>query len=382
MASPRPLPASISDRASDLLIVGGGIIGLAVGREAARAGLSVRLLERGEPGCEASSAAAGMLSAQIHSEAASPLLEMALASRDLYPDFIAEVREESGIDIRLSDHGTLVVARRPSTLESLEKQERFQRAAGLPVERLGGNEIRRVEPSLAKDVLEGLYFQRDGSVDNAVLVRALATAAMRAGVALHPDLPASRLLVEGDRIQGVETGARRFTAGSVLIAAGAWSGEVGGAGVPPLPTHPVRGQMVALAASAPRRVVFDEDCYLVPRGHGRLLVGSTMERVGFDRRVTAEGITGLAAAASALAPELSRAPILSSWAGLRPATDDGLPAIGPGSLPGLYYACGHLRHGILLAPITARLIVRLLRGEPPGHDLTPFDPRRFASRPA
>lgn len=382
MARVRLPPASISDRVSDLLIVGGGIIGLAVAREAARAGLSVRLLERGDPGCEASSAAAGMLSAQVHTEAASPLLELALASRDLYPGFIAEVREESGIDLRPSDYGTLLVARRPSTLDSIEKQERFQRAAGLPLERLDGQEIRRLEPSLAEDVLEGLYFQRDVSVDSALLVRALATAAGRAGVALHPGLPASRLLVEGGRIEGVEAGARLFTAGAVLIAAGAWSGEVNGAGVPPLPTHPVRGQMVSLVAAAPRRIVFDETCYLVPRDHGRLLVGSTMERVGFDRRVTAEGITGLTAAASALAPDLGRAPIISTWAGLRPATDDGLPAIGPGSLPGLYYACGHLRHGILLAPITARLFVRMLCGEPAEHDLAPFDPQRFASRPA
>jgi len=382
MGSPRAASAQPSATTSDLLILGGGIIGLAAAREATRAGLSVRLLERDRPGCEASSAAAGMLGAQVEADGPGPLLELALAGRDLYPDFIAGLRAECEIDPGYLDHGTLVVARHPSALESLREQERFQRAAGWTLERLDGDEVRRLEPSLSGEILAGLYFRRDGSVDNAALVRALASAAIRSGVALHAGLPASRLIIEGGAVHGAEAGGRRFTAGAVLIAAGAWSGDVVGEGLQPLPTHPVRGQILSLAAAAPRQIVVDDACYLVPRGNGRVLVGSTMEEVGFDRRITAEGIAGLAAAASALVPALAEAPILSGWAGLRPATGDGLPAIGPGALPGLYYACGHLRHGILLAPITARLIVRLLRGEPPGHDLTAFDPRRFASRSA
>jgi glycine oxidase len=370
-------------RSNDVVVVGGGIIGLALAREAARAGLSVLVLEKGEPGRESSSAAAGILAPQIEAETAHPLLSLCLASRDLYPDFAREVRSESGIDPDLMERGTLVLARDPESIAALDRRHAFQRSVGLEVERLAGDDLRRLEPDLAPVFEAGLFLPRDYWIDNVRLLRALRLSAERAGASLVTGVRATGLVVERGKTRGVETEQGTHPAGAVVIAAGAWSGEIGARDLPPLPMHPVRGQIVSLSPrdSAPRRVLFAESSYLVPRNDGQVLVGSTMETVGFDKRVTAEAIAALIDFALSLIPALRRADFHSAWAGLRPATDDGLPAIGAGPVPGLLYACGHLRNGILLAPLTARIVVRLLRGEGPGLDLSPFDPTRFARSP-
>ncbi|PYS96838.1 MAG: glycine oxidase ThiO [Acidobacteria bacterium] len=364
-------------RSADVIVVGGGIIGLSIAREAARNGLAVRLFERGQPGCEASSAAAGMLCPQLDAEASDPLLALGLASRDLYPGFARDVRDESGTDPCLMDHGTLRVAAGPEGLSLLDRLHAFQRSAGLPAERLDAREARRMEGALGGGVEGALFLPEDRSIDNARLVSALAVAAARAGALIHAGCPVTGLRMEGGRVVGVEAGAEAHAAGAVVIAAGAWSGEIAGGGLAPVPAAPVRGQMVCVRSSAVRNAVAGDACYLVPRGDGRLLVGSTMERVGFDKSVTAEAVARLTAAAIDLVPALRDAAFLQAWAGLRPASGDELPVIGSGPAAGLWYACGHLRNGILLAPITALVIVRLLRGESPGIDLTPFDPRRF-----
>lgn len=362
----------------DVIVVGGGIIGVSIAREAARSGLRVRLFERGEIGCEASSAAAGLLGPQIELESGDPLQALGLASRDLYPEFAGSIAEESGLDPCLLEQGTLVLPRGAAEIEAIDRQAAFQRSLGLPAERVGGQALRRLEPSLHPDLTEGLYLPRDCSVDNVLLVRGLARAAARAGARLVQGARIDRLLVEGGHVTGVGAGGDTFQAGAVVIAAGAWSQEIGGEGVTPLPTHPVRGQMVCLGPSAvPVHPLHATACYLVPRRDGRILVGSTMERAGFEKRVTASGLSTIAAAAIAVVPALAEAPFHSAWAGLRPACEDGLPAIGRGGASGLIYACGHLRNGILLAPITAQVVGRLLRGEDPGIDLARFDPRRF-----
>ena len=317
----------------DVLVVGGGIIGLAIAREAARAGMRVRLLEKGAIGREASSAAAGLLGPQLGTDRPDPLLPLCLASRDLYPVFAREVADESGIDPALLDPGTLVVAARAGEAEALDRQCAFQRSIGLPAERVRGGELRRLEPSLRADCVEGLYLPRDRSVDNVLLVQGLERAAERSGAHLERGARVDRLLVANGRVVGVQAGPERVGAGAVVIAAGAWSGDIAGDGLPPVPSVPVRGQIACLGP-----------------------------------------------AAVALVPALRDAPFHSAWAGLRPATGDDLPAIGRGAAPGLLYACGHLRQGILLAPLTGLLILRLLRGADPGFDLTAFDPGRFQNR--
>jgi glycine oxidase len=366
----------------DVLVVGGGIIGLAIARETARAGLRTTLLERGEPGCEASTAAAGMLGAQVDAEPGDPLLAICLASRELYPAFARQIASESGIDPCLMDHGTIEVARDEDEMARLLARHAFQRELGLPVERLDRRGLLRLEPSLDETIAGGLFLPSDRSIDNALLVRGLRISAERSGARLRTGIAVDRLVLEAGRVAGVEAKGERIRSGAVVVAAGAWTGEISGDGVPPLPSHPVRGQMVALSARTPRHIVCGGGRYLVPRSDGRVLVGSTMERVGFDRRVTAAAVESLVLAAAALVPRLRGAPVRATWAGLRPACEDGLPAIGAGPAAGLYYACGHLRNGILLAPITARLMLEVIRGGPSDPMLARFDPRRFAGRNA
>jgi len=367
------------ERIDDVVVVGGGIIGCAIAREAARAGLRVHLLEKGAIGGEASGAAAGLLCPQAEADPDDPLFGIGLASRDLYPEFVRQVAEESGIDPALSERGTLLLARPGPEADGLDRTAASQRALGLAAERLSGEPLRRMEPGVHPDWSEGLYLPRDWSIDNAVLMRALEVSAARGGARIQSGVRVDRFLVEGGRVAGVMAGGERVRAGAVVVAAGAWTSDIGGPGIPPLPSSPVRGQIVCFGpAPAPAGALYTHGFYLVPRRDGRVLAGSTMERAGFDKSVTGSGLASLSASALALVPALGGAPLHSVWAGLRPATPDERPAIGRAQAPGLLYACGHLRSGILLAPLTARVIGRLLREEDPGMDLSPFDPRRFS----
>lgn len=370
-------------RSSDVLIVGGGIIGLAIAREAALAGLSVRLFEAGEPGGEASGAAAGMLGAQLEAERHDPLTDLGLASRRLYDGLIAALRESSGIDPNYRTEGTLVVARSTDEQAALQRRFAFQRESGLAVERLDRAAVLRFEPEIGASPAGGLLLPDDRSVEPRLLMQGLRRAAERAGADIRCAAPVQRVLSKSRRVVGAEVAGEVWVAGTVVMAAGAWSGAIEGEVIDPLPTSAVKGQIVCLQAepSVLRHVLWSTGIYLVPRGDGRIVIGSTSERVGFDRRVTAGAMSSLIERAVTLLPALAGAAFHSAWAGLRPALPDGLPAIGPGPVAGLQYACGHFRHGILLAPITARIIVRLLRGESPEVDLAPFDPRRFAPGP-
>jgi glycine oxidase len=370
-------------RADDVVIVGGGIIGLAIARAAARAGMRTSVLEMAEPGAAASAAAAGLLSPQLEAERPGPWLDLGLRSRDLYPEFAGAVRDESGIDPGLARRGILVLEPGPEEAGRLEARLAAQRALGLPAETVRGEALRRLEPALTTRVSGALLLPADGWIDAALLVRGLRVAAGRAGARLRFGARVTGLRRRGDAVTGVLTDAGPVAAGAVVIAAGAWSSQIAAAGLPPVPVHPVRGQIVCrrLEPGALGHALYSEECYLVPRGDGRVLAGSTMERVGFDARTTPEAVAALRSAAIELVPALGRARGEEAWAGLRPATGDGLPAIGPGGARGLFYATGHLRNGILLAPVTARIVTRLLLGEDPGCDLAPFSPRRFGGAP-
>src|SRR3989442_3452204 len=237
------------DRIDDVVVVGGGIIGCAIAREAARSGLRVRLLEKGAFGREASGAAAGLLSPQAEADGVDPLFLLCLASRDLFPEFSRQVAEESGLDPALSEHGTLVVARRGAEAEALDRRAAFQRSLGLAAERLGGEALRRMEPALHPDWSEGLYLPRDWTVDNAVLVRGLEISAGRLGARLQGGARVERLMVANGRVVGVETPGERVPAGAVVIAAGAWAAAIAGPGVSPPPSHPVRCPIVWFRSS-------------------------------------------------------------------------------------------------------------------------------------
>ncbi len=311
---------------ADVAVVGGGVIGLALARELSSRGADVVVVERGRTGEEASSAAAGLLSAQSDAESPSPFFELARRSRDLYPDWSSALREETGIDVGWRRTGVL----RCGTLESLERFA-WQLDAGLPLERLQPPEIARLSAGrAARELSHGLFFPEDAAVDNRQLVRAL----------------------------------RSWANFDAMLPFG-------------IPVEPVRGQIVELTDEQPfPTVLASDDVYLVPRSNGRILVGATVERVGFRKEVTAAGVARLLAAALALAPTLERARMSDAWSGLRPGTPDGLPLLGESPVSGLFLAAGHFRNGVQLAPLTALLIADALAGVA-SEDLSPFSPERF-----
>jgi glycine oxidase len=366
--------------AQDVVIVGGGVIGLAIARDLAATGRSVRLLEKSEPGSEASGASAGMLAAQIEAHQASPLLALALRSRDLYPAFLRDLEEETGIGVDLRTEGALVVGRSEEERRTLDREAQAQQALGLPVAWLERDALLRKEPVLSEDLCGGFHLPREHSLDPVRLTRALRRSAEAKGAVIASRTEATRIEANpGGRPAVLTAGGECHAADAVVLAAGAWSSAVAAAGFTPPPAEPVRGQIVCFRApDLLSHIVIGTDAYLVPRGDGRIVVGSTMERAGFDRSVTAEGLLRLTSAALALVPPLRGRPFSGAWAGLRPGSPDGLPILGC-LADGVYAACGHLRLGVTLAPITARLVTALIAGTEPGIDLTPFRPERFGA---
>ena len=344
--------------------------------------MSVRLLERGEIGGEATGASAGMLAAQLEAHEPGPLQALSLRSRALYPAFLRALQGETGESVDLRREGALVVALDDAEREAIARAASAQRQLGLDVTTLDAVEIRGIEPSISGDVRGGMHLPHEHTLDPRRLVEMLRRAAEAAGAEVRTGVTVGGVLMERGTARGVRVPCEADQeAREVVVAAGAWSGGLEAEGLSVPPSEPVRGQMLCFAAPGiVRHVVASEEVYLVPRSDGRLLAGSTMERAGYDRSVTAAGMARLAAAAIRLVPRLAAAAFHSAWAGLRPGAPDGLPVLGRAA-PGLLYACGHLRNGIVLTPITAAIVGALLRGERPEHDLAPFDPSRFDSRP-
>ena len=369
----------------DCVVIGGGVIGLCVARELAGAGLTVTLVERDRLGRGSSHAAAGMLAPQAEADEDDAFFRFARRSREMYTAFAAELLEETNTDIELDRTGTLCVAFTETEELKLARRHAWQSAANLQVERLAPDEARKIEPHLSNDLRAALLLPDDWQVENRRLTHALAASCATRGVEL---LTGTEVLnVErdaiGKRVEGVHTSRGRIATSTVVVAAGAWASRLGGFGAN-RKIEPVRGQMICLEASPPivRHVVYGEHAYLVPRRDGRLLVGATVEQVGFDARVTAGGVGALAAQATKIVPRTSGLPFADAWASLRPRAADALPVIGrAGETEGLIFAAGHYRNGILLAPLTARLVCDLVvagsHAEAP-EMLRDFSPARFA----
>jgi glycine oxidase len=370
----------------DVAVVGAGVIGLAIGWRAAQRGLSVVVLERGdEPARQTSAVAAGMLapiSETLPTEL--PLMRLGLDSVQKYPEFIAELNEATGMDTGYLRCGTLLLARDGDEAESLARELALRESLGLAAHRLRASEARRLEPGLAPTLRLALDVPDDHAIDPRKLTAALVHGLVAAGGELRTNAPVAELTTTDGRVTGARTEAgERVAAEQVVVAAGPWSSSLDG--VPDgasVPVHPVKGQILRLhdpgGPGLLTRVVRFTGGYLVPRGDGRYVLGATMEERGFDTTVTAGAVFELLRDAFELVPSVTELVIDELSAGLRPATPDNLPALGPGALPGLHWATGHFRHGILLTPITAEIVVGGLIGEPTPDE---FAPGRFAAVP-
>jgi glycine oxidase len=356
---------------TDVLVVGGGTIGLAIAWRCAQRGLQVTLCERGELGSGASHVAAGMLGPIAEAgfgEAAGHLLDLGLESAGLWPGFAAELAEASGTESRLRSDGTLIVARDSDEAAALERELTFRGELGLEVIRLRPSEARRLEPALTPTLRLAAVVPSEQSVDPRWLVAALARASRAAGAELREHAPVERLLGESQPVRGVLLGSgERIHARSVVLAAGAWS-----AGLAEVAVRPVKGQIMRLrdpgGPGLLERVVRFEGGYLVPRGDGDYVLGATVEERGFDVTVTAGGLHQLLRDASELVPGVLELEVLELAAGLRPGTPDNLPLIGRDPVSGLVRATGHHRNGILLTPVTAELVVGAVDGAAPAAD--------------
>ena len=363
---------------ADVVIVGGGIIGCALARELATRGAAVTVIEKAEPGAEASGAAAGLLAPQAEGLARGPFFDLALESRRLYPAWSAALEDESGMAVGYRKTGILRCALPGSAAE--RDAFAWQRREGLAVEEKDAGEIAALTGgSVSEEIREAVFFPDDGVVDNPRLTRALWVAAALRGVEFLLGRTVRRFLVRGGRCAGVETEEGPVAAAQTVNAAGAWAGFDPDF---PVPIEPVHGQIVEVESAAPAlaTVVESRDVYVVPRG-GSWLLGSTAERIGFEKRVTAGTVARLVAAAARLLPALENAAFRRAWSGLRPGTPDGLPVLGRGALPGLYLATGHFRNGILLAPVTALAMADCLGGSG-ARDLSAFALGRFPETPA
>lgn len=360
----------------DVVVAGGGPVGAACARELALAGRRVLMLDpEGESG-QAWRAAAGMLAPQMEADQDDPLLELGLAARDQCESLAAALRESIGADIGLWREGIAHVAGDEKEAGELWSKVARQRQQGHLADWLDAGEVKSRWPWLGPTA-GALWAPHEGALEPERLVAALRQDARRLGAVLEQEA-AIGVESRGDRVTAVTGRRGRYTAGDVIVAAGAWSAGI--AGVPrPLAVAPVRGQMAAFAwpAGARRAIIYGRGGYLVARGE-EAIAGSTMEYAGFDPRVSSVGLARVFASAAALCPALSGAEARRTWAGLRPMTPDGLPILGAEPrLQGLWYATGHGRNGILLAGLTGHLIRQLLAGETPDEDLEPFSPGRF-----
>jgi glycine oxidase len=364
------------------LVVGGGIIGCATAYELAKAGCTVTLLERATPGAEASGAAAGMLASHGES-AATSFRDLAVASWRLFPDVARELKERTGIDVEYVTRGTIYPLYSAQHLREVREQAAAATGPGLGIEAWDRSELDTHEPVLSTKVSGAMFVRGNHWVNNQRLVVAYAQAAASAGVNLVTGCTVSQVVVDGGRARGVTADGERYDADVVVLAAGAWTGALTASLGQPLPVEPRRGQMVALAHVPPvlSHCIHGDTVYLVPRPSGELLIGATVERAGFHRAVTAEAIAGLLGAAIELVPALATLPISRTWYGFRPWAPDSLPILGPWpNIEGLWVATAHFRNGILLAPITARLMTEWIVSGQPSMSVKEFLPDRFLNR--
>jgi len=348
----------------DVIVIGGGVIGLSIARELAPR-KSVLLLDRGPTGNGTSWAAAGMLSPLSEANNDGPFFQLCTRSFSMYEEFVRSLVDETGIDCGYSDNeGVLTLATTSEAASTLQCRAAWQQKAAFQVELLSGDDVRKLEPLVTAPVQKALFTPRERSVAPRQLVNALRESCLNRGVDIET----------GVNVHSID----QFKAPNVIIASGVWSGELKGLD-PIIPVQPRKGQILSLATpSRPfKRIIRWQHTYFVPRGSGEMIVGATEENAGFDRSNTPAGIGQLLNEAQQISSHVGAYPILEMWSGLRPATPDHLPIIGPSSIPGVFYATGHYRNGVLLAPVTASIIAELIENGKPTTAIDSFLPSRF-----
>jgi glycine oxidase ThiO len=366
---------------SEILIIGGGVIGLALARSLKKlAAGRITILERGTVGRESSFAAAGMLAPQAETDKLDDFFYFCNESNKLYPQFAAELLDETGIDIELDCAGTLYLAFSDADVREINRRYVWQKGAGLAIEHLTAEEIRRSEPFVSPDVREGLFFPNDRQVENRKLLSALQKFAELNEIQIVENAEVGNLIVKNGKATGAETETGMFAAETIILTAGAWTSLVKVNNLDlPFQVRPIRGQMLSFQAARRffQRVIYSPRGYLVPRLDGRILAGATVEDVGFDKSVTGAGIDFLHEHALEIAPSLANLEINDKWSGLRPLAADGMPVLG--ALPeadNLFAATAHYRNGILLAPITAETLASKIVNNVESRYLQIFSPQR------
>jgi glycine oxidase len=363
-----------------VVVVGAGIIGAAIADALARRGVEVVVLDARPPGHGASRASAGILAPYVEAAEDSPLLPLGVGSLAMYDEFVGGAAARSGRSIEYARSGTLQVALSEPEHRHLRASSEWLARRGVAHQWLDAGAARALEPSVAPAAIGALRIPEHALVGVGSLVTALVQSARLAGARFESPAEVSRI-VPRDREVEIRCGDRRLGADVAVVAAGAWTSRLRIDGVPPLPVRPVRGQLLHLRwidDARPSHVVWGPDCYAVPWSDGSLLAGATMEEAGFDERTTAAGVATLAKAVAAILPAAAGATMIEARAGLRPATPDGLPLVGAlPSVPRVWFATGHFRNGILLAPLTASLAERAIVDGDADGALAPLRPERF-----
>ena len=379
-----------ASQTADVMVIGGGIIGCSIALRLAQAKLKVCVLDRGEPGAEASSAAAGMIAPQGETVAPDAFFDLGAASRDVYPDFVAEIEDLSGQNVGYRRDGALLVAVNDDEIRVLDEIHQGQSNYGLRLEKLSGDEVQGRVPGASHEIRSGLFVAGDHWLDNERLARALVEACKVMGVKFRAHTSVTKFNVSGSRVESVEAqadavldsrlrGNDRLSAGRFVLAAGCWSGKLMAPLDVSLPLNPCRGQIIEFEAPTELpHVIRAGHHYLVPRANRRVLAGTTAEYVGFEKEVTGEGLRSIIEGASRIFPRVKEFHFRRAWAGLRPDTPDHLPILGLGDYENLIFATGHFRNGILLAPITAQLIAELITSGSTSRSIEAYRPGRFA----
>ncbi|UQZ82923.1 Glycine oxidase [Paenibacillus konkukensis] len=358
------------------IIIGGGIIGCAIASELLRAGVRCTLIDKGALLQEASTAAAGMLGAQVEIHHPGHFYELCRWSQQLYREWTEQLQRISGgVSPQYINEGIL----RTAWDEEDERELRSRLGWIQDAEWLEADGLRALEPAMAAGIRGGFHFPNDHQVHPVHLAKTLQAALYKQGCTIREWTPAFGLIERGGRIAGVRTSEGELLADHVIVSAGAWSPALTAPWGIELPMFPVKGQCISVRTDAPvtRKTVFTKGCYIIPKQDGTYLIGATQEEAGFDKRCHVSAVSALHAKAAKLLPQLAQAEFVGTWAGLRPGTRDGLPFLGaPSKAPGLIVATGQFRNGILLAPATAKLVMQLVTGSRTELDLTPFHPDR------